>query len=216
MEDEESGPSWKQVGQDIDGMAASNWSGVSVSLSSEGRTLAIGVNGSDRNGENLREVKVYRLEAVYGNDPRWEQLGQDIDGEVADDRSGIDVALSSDGTPRWEQLGQDIDGEVADDRSGIDVALSSDGTTLAVGANGISSNGVSSGHVKVYRIDDTWMGERWKQLGQVITGEAAGDNFGFSISVAADGRTVAVGSPWDDTNGHRSGNVRVFKIERSK
>eukprot|EP00581_Thalassiosira_minuscula_P018933 CAMPEP_0183721078 /NCGR_PEP_ID=MMETSP0737-20130205/13492_1 /TAXON_ID=385413 /ORGANISM="Thalassiosira miniscula, Strain CCMP1093" /LENGTH=828 /DNA_ID=CAMNT_0025951047 /DNA_START=265 /DNA_END=2751 /DNA_ORIENTATION=- len=186
MEEEESGQGWKQVGQDIDGMAASNWSGVSVSLSSEGRTLAIGVNGSDRNGENLGEVKVYRLEAVYGNGPRWEQLGQDIDGEVADDRSGIDVALSS------------------------------DGTTLAVGANGISSNGVSSGHVKVYRTDDNWLGERWKQLGQVITGEAAGDNFGFSISVAADGRTVAVGSPWDDTNGHRSGNVRVFKIERSK
>ena len=35
----------------------------------------------------------------------------------------------------WMQLGQDIDGEAADDQSGYSVSLSSDGTTVAIGAN---------------------------------------------------------------------------------
>ena len=34
----------------------------------------------------------------------------------------------------WSQLGSDIDGEDADDRSGYSVSLSSDGTILAIGA----------------------------------------------------------------------------------
>ena len=33
---------WIQMGQDIDGEAASDWSGSSVSLSSDGNTAAIG------------------------------------------------------------------------------------------------------------------------------------------------------------------------------
>ena len=51
----------------------------------------------------------------------------------------------------WTQIGQDIDGEVADDKSGWSVALSSDGTVVAIGAWSNDGNGNDSGHVRLYR-----------------------------------------------------------------
>ena len=38
------------------------------------------------------------------------------------------------GPVAWSQLGADIDGEAAGDRSGYSVSISSDGTTVAIGA----------------------------------------------------------------------------------
>ena len=53
--------SWKQIGQDIDGEAASDNSGKSVSLSSDGKTVAIGAPYSD-NGEDSGHVRVYQID----------------------------------------------------------------------------------------------------------------------------------------------------------
>ena len=49
---------WKQLGQDIDGEAAGDNSGLYVSLSSDGYTVAIGANENDGNGdcENVHET----------------------------------------------------------------------------------------------------------------------------------------------------------------
>ena len=110
-------------------------------------------------------------------------------------------------------LGQDIDGEAAGDQSGLSVSLSDDGKTLAIGADGNDGNGAGAGHVRVYYIDDT--GSSWKQIGQDIDGESAGDNSGQSVSLSADGRTIAIGSMKNDENGVDSGHVRVFKQDSS-
>ena len=50
----------------------------------------------------------------------------------------------------WKQLGQDIDGEAADDKSGRSVSLSGDGRILAIGANRNAGNSNNSGRVRVY------------------------------------------------------------------
>jgi hypothetical protein len=50
------------------------------------------------------------------------------------------------------------------------------------------------------------------QLGQDIDGEAAGDWSGYSVSLSADGNTVAIGSHSNDDNGDLSGHVRVFVL----
>ncbi len=50
----------------------------------------------------------------------------------------------------WQQIGNDIDGEAADDYSGALVSLSSDGTILAIGAMGNDGNGDRSGHVRCF------------------------------------------------------------------
>ena len=131
---------WEQQGADIDGEAAGDQSGYSVSLSSDGTTVAIGAHGNDGNGSDSGHVRIYAWNSATS---AWEQQGADIDGEAAGDDSGSSVSLSSDGTTvaigatgndgngsdsghvriyawnsatsAWEQQGADIDGEAADD-----------------------------------------------------------------------------------------------------
>ena len=51
--------SWVQLGEDIDGEAASDQSGRSVSLSNDGSIVAVGAYGNDANGDNSGRVRVY-------------------------------------------------------------------------------------------------------------------------------------------------------------
>jgi len=219
------GSTWTQLGLDIDGEAAGDESGWSVSLSSDGSRVAI---GADRNVHGSGHVRIYEWDGST-----WTQLGPDIDGEG---RSGGSVSLSSQGNrvaigavgngnwvghvriyewngSTWTQLGLDIDGEAAGDLSGGSVSLSSDGNRLAIGAyrNDGSSNDYfyNSGHVRVY----DWNGSNWTQLGIDIDGEAAGDESGWSVSLSSDGSRVAIGAPRNDgNNGVASGHVRVYDL----
>ena len=84
---------WSQLGSDIDGEAASDNSGCSVSLSSDGTIVAIGAYSNDGNGSSSGHVRVYQYASST-----WSQLYSDIDGEAASDGSGVAVSLSSDGT----------------------------------------------------------------------------------------------------------------------
>ena len=61
-------------------------SGWSVSLSSDGTTVAIGAHGNDGNGSNSGHVRIYAWNSATS---AWEQQGADIDGEAADDQSGL-------------------------------------------------------------------------------------------------------------------------------
>ncbi len=89
------GSAWTQKGADIDGEAAGDRSGHSVSLSSDGTILAIGATGNDGNGNDAGHVRVYEWNSGTSS---WDQKGADIDGEAAGDKSGRSVSLSSDGT----------------------------------------------------------------------------------------------------------------------
>ena len=230
----------RQIGADIDGEAADDYSGTSVALSSDGQTLVVGaVRNEDNFGSFAGHVRVY---AWSGS--AWSQLGADIDGEgdgsggAAGDQSGYSVALSSDGQTlavgapyndgngfeaghvrvyawngsAWNQLGNDIDGEAQYDESGTSVALSSDGQTLAVGAVRNEDNfGSFAGHVRVY----AWNGSAWSQLGGDIDGEAAGDQSGYSVALSSDGQTLAVGAFFNDGSGADAGHVRVYAWDGS-
>ena len=52
---------WVQNGSDIDGEAANDYFGQSVSLSNDGTIVAIGANGNDGNGTASGHVRVYEL-----------------------------------------------------------------------------------------------------------------------------------------------------------
>eukprot|EP00979_Chaetoceros_neogracilis_P017748 scaffold10270_cov417-Chaetoceros_neogracile.AAC.2 len=196
--------SWIQRGADIDGEAAGDYSGQSVSLSSDGNVVAIGAIENDGNGTESGHVRVYAW-----NSSSWIQRGADIDGEAAGDRSGKSVRLSSDGnvvaisasendgngtesghvrvyawnSPSWIQRGADIDGEAAGDYSGWSVSLSNDGNVVAIGAPLNDGNGTASGHVRVY----AWDSPSWVQRGADIDSEAVGDVSGWSVSLSSDG-----------------------------
>jgi hypothetical protein len=214
--------SWVQRGADIDGEAAFDESGYSISLSADGSIVAIGARGNN----NYRgHIRVYAW-----NGSSWVQRGADIDGEAAGDYSGWSVSLSADGSivaigatgnnnysghvrvyawinSSWVQRGADIDGEAAGDSSGYSVSLSADGSIVAIGATGNTENGTNSGHVRVY----AWNGSSWVQRVADIDGEAAGDSSGSSVSLSADGSIVAIGATSNDGNGSNSGHVRVYE-----
>jgi len=52
---------WTQQGTDIDGEAAGDASGHSVSLSSDGSTVAIGAYQNDGNGTTAGHVRIYKI-----------------------------------------------------------------------------------------------------------------------------------------------------------
>ncbi|MGA1555701.1 MAG: hypothetical protein ACO4AY_06675, partial [Ilumatobacteraceae bacterium] len=108
----------------------------------------------------------------------------------------------------WTQLGADIDGATPDIESGNAVSLSADGTTVAIGAANANDG---TGYVSVLR----WDGTTWTQLGADIDGEAAGDRSGHSVSLSADGTTVAIGAPENDGNGNGAGHVRIHHWDGS-
>jgi len=228
---------WSQLGDDIDGEAENDNSGYSVSLSSDGLTVAVGARGNDAEenfNSNSGHVRVYRL-----NDARseWIILGDDIDGERYYDQSGISVSLSSNGdtvaigsnrqdyfgngldpghvrvyrlneSSEWIKLEDNIDGEACGDNFGSSVSLSSDGNTVAIGAP-TDGNGLRSGSVRVYRYEDLM----WIPLGDdddVLDGEAENDYFGSSVSLSSNGETVAVGA---SGTGNVSGLVWVYELD---
>jgi hypothetical protein len=217
-----------QLGEDVNGEAAEDGSGFSVSLSTNGNRVAIGAPWNNGNGELSGHVRVYTISGTG-----WLQLGNDIDGESADDRSGSAVSLNADGSRlaigaarndgngensghvrvytwsnnRWLQLGNDIIGEAAGDHSGGSVSLNADGNRLAIGAQGNDGNGENSGHVRIYR----WSGTGWLQLGDDIEGRVTGDYFGESVSFSASGDRLAIGSRDDGYPDTSLGQVRVYE-----
>lgn len=51
---------------------------------------------------------------------------------------------------------------------------------------------------------------QWAQFGNSINGQAAGDQFGYSTAISANGNIIAVGANANDSNGNGSGQVRMF------
>jgi len=220
---------WTQLGINIDGGTGINQIfGWSVSLDSGGTKLAIGVPDLIT-GNGPGSVQLYEYTSSS-----WSQLGSDIDGDTVGDWFGTSVSLSADGTivaigaplsssfaghvqvfgytsGGWSQLGSDIDGDTTGDKSGWSVSLDSGGTKLAIGAPYNNGNGFSSGHVRVFEWNSG--GSSWGQLGSDIDGEADSDTFGWSVSLSADGTTVAAGGPQNGGDGAAiiRGHVRVFE-----
>lgn len=216
---------WTKIGQDIDGAAAEDRSGSTLSLSSDGSIVAIGASSNDGNGSQSGHVRVF--ENIDGT---WTKIGQDITGKMPGDGLGWSLDLSSDGnivvvnaggslngpglvrvyeniSNVWTQIGSDIEGEAADDQFGVSVSISSEGTIIAVGGQNNDGNGSNSGHVRVFEnVAGTWI-----QLGQDIDGESIDDQSGSSISLSANGNIVAIGAVANDGNGSNSGHVRIFE-----
>jgi hypothetical protein len=107
---------WVQVGADIDGENDYDESGHSVAMNAVGDTVIIGALNNAGNGNNSGQARVFTL---------------------------------TDGA--WVQVGDDIDGENADDNSGSSVAMNSSGYAVIIGAPYNDGNGDGSGHARVFR-----------------------------------------------------------------
>lgn len=219
---------WIQLAANLGGEAADDQFGHSLSLSANGIFLAVGAPGNDENAIDAGQVKVFQ----YFNGA-WEQVGDDLLGEAANDQFGSSVSISANGNrvavgaPNnggngiqsghvrvfqnvgglWIQTGQDLDGEAENDLSGSAISLSGDGNKLSIGAPGNDGNGADAGHVRVYGyLDSTWV-----QIGDDIDAGVAADASGFAVSLSYNGNKVAIGAEGSLGGGTANGYVKVYQ-----
>lgn len=180
------------IGSILKGQKMIEGFGRSVELSENGRTLAVlSANGG---------VSVYKWEASG-----WTMLGEKLSGftgvpSISISSDGLTIAASSlagqskvfdwNGQ-KWHQRGDTfID-------LGREIKISPDGTTIAISEpfkpNSFSAeNGYMSGYLRVFQ----WQTDKWVQLGEVLSGAKAYQNFGISIDLSEDGSLMAVGSAY--------------------
>jgi hypothetical protein len=199
------GSSWIQQGADIDGEAAGDLNGYSVSLNDDGNTLAIGAIYNDGNGSNSGHVRVYFWNGSLNGNGNILAIGATFNDNIGGTDAGHTRVYSWNGSS-WTQLGNDINGETNNNYAGNSVSLSSDGNVLAIAADSNNGNGMFSGHVRVY----VWNGSSWIQRGNDIDSENALDLSGWDISLNSDGNLLAIGAIYNDGNGSNSGHVRVY------
>lgn len=209
-----SGTSWSQQAGPLVGAVFAPGSasqGESVALSADGNTLAVG--GPDYNLDQGGVWIFRRSGTTWSPEPNMPLVNM-ISAEGQS--QGFSVALSADGNTlaagsitydpagigatfvwifsgnSWSQ--QTLSplvgtGAVAPSFQGFSVALSDDGDTLAVGGS-LDKDGVGA----------TWIftrsGSSWSQQGEGLIGAGVAKAFqGFSVSLSADGNTLAVGGP---------------------
>jgi uncharacterized protein YjdB len=228
------GSSWSQLGLDISGTQVNEYSGLSVSMSADGTIIAIGSQLYDKAGGTTNANTDEGRTRIYKyNGTSWSQLGLDVSGTQVNEQSGTSVSLSADGMTVaigsyyydtaltdvgrtriyryngsvWAQLGSDISGNQAFENSGYSVSLSADGTTVAIGSRTYNVTGADEGRTRIYRYNGT----SWGQLGLDISGTQVNEQSGWSVSLSADGTTVAMGARYYDTALADVGRTRVYR-----
>ena len=162
--------------------------GISVSLSDDGNTLAVGAHEEDSTAKGIDGAQHNNSTANSGAVYVFTRSGDDWSQQAY-------IKASNTGT---------------DDQFGFSVSLSGDGNTLAVGAREEDSNakGVDSdqsnnslsdsGAVYVFTRSGTGT---WSQHAYIkASNTGAGDQFGFAVSLSDDGNSLAVGARHEDSN----------------
>lgn len=215
---------WSPVGTQINGTAAQDQSGFSISLNGTGTIVAVGAPYNDGNGTDSGHARVF--ENSGGN---WTQLGTDIIGGTGDNL-GYSLALNAAGnrlvvgsphdTPNgnlsgsaavydyvagnWVQVGATINSAYILEETGISVDISDDGSIIALGSLK-DNNSSMGGSARVYVNN----GGNWTLMGSPILGSVTGEQLGRNISLSGDGLTIALGSPYYNSS---MGYVRVFRF----
>ena len=127
---------------------------------------------------------------------------------------GLDVRAYSwsDAIGGWEPRGSNIHELFDTERSGYFISLSRDASRIAMGDPGSRyGDRQAAGQVQVVEFD----GNHWVQIVDDIWGEAAGDQFGYAVSISGDGQRVAVSAPYNRGSGLELGRVKVYEIQES-
>lgn len=219
---------WTQIGQDLTGNLPYDFFGRSISMSSDGNTIAVGISGDDTSAISAGLVKVYQLTGGV-----WTQIGQDILGSASGNELGTAVSLSGDGTilavgePNsdsngtdaglvrvfeyignvWTQVGQDLIGEWHSNDSGAKIDLSNDGTIIAIASPGNIGDSVKFGQVEIYQN----IAGTWTQMGQDLQAFTTFQGIPMEIDLSQDGMTVAIGCPYNNPIAYNSGEIFIYK-----
>jgi len=224
---------WQQHEQDkllaSDG-AGGDFFGHSVSIS--GNTAIIGAYYDDDNGLDSGSVYVFALDEATCS--QWEQVDKLTASDGAyTDRFGYSVSIGVDtaivGAFQDDDNGSNSgsayifrrDGESwneqakltpsdGNDSDYFGYSVSVSGDYAIVGAYQDDDKGSNSGSAYIFYYNGT----SWMQQAKLTAEDgAAGDNFGYSVSISGD-YSIA-GAPSDDDKGNGSGSVYIFKRDGS-
>ncbi len=171
--------------------------GTSVALSADGNTLAVGAKYESSNATGINGIQTDNSATSSGAVYVFTRFFASI--------PGVPGSI-----PSWNQQAYvKASNTAARDWFGSSVALSADGNTLAVGAHNESSNATgiggiqtdnsasNSGAVYVYaRSVGAWNQQAYVKASNTGTE----DYFGYSVALAGDGNTLAVGAWGEDSN----------------
>ena len=229
---DEDSSDYDELGEAIVGEAAGSNFGHSVSIAADGETLVIGAPSDSSYVRDSGKAMIYRFDDTTES---WKPLGQELHGGDANAKFGWSVALSGNGSIlaisapfsgsddsgyvtvyrfakdelSWIKLGENISG-LRGEQEGDSIDLSTDGNVLVIGTKNNQDNGYKSGRAVVYRWDEAI--EDYNQMGNYVTGQTHGDEFGASVALSLDGLLLAVGT---GTRPTRSGYVQVYKLENA-
>ena len=225
---------WLPHGSVVMGPALDEAAGYSISLSHNGRIIAIGSpKASNPIGAPFSgKTSVYSFTGIG-----WMKVSE-IFGDAASDIDGTSVALSGDGKVlvvggkgrdenslsnvgycrifEWKDtpfgFSYSLIGEIAEERIGYFVAISPDGNVVSCGGVNGNLNGVANtGTVRVFNRGTLQESTIWPRGDTISTWEAS--SFGSSIALSSDGRYLVVGAPaWSGSSGDLNGAVQVFNF----
>jgi hypothetical protein len=229
---------WGEVKKLLPGDGAgSDHFGGSVSIS--GDTAIVAANGDDDNGSGSGSAYIFSRD--QGGADNWGQVKKLLPGDgAADDYFGHSVSISGDtaivgaygdddngsgsgsayiftrdqgGADNWGQVKKLLPGDGA---AGVwfGASVSISGDTAIVGARWDDDNGSSSGSAYIFSHDQGGA-DNWGEVKKLLASDgAAGDEFGYSVSISGD--TAIVGAMWDDDNGNNSGSAYVYRQVTTK
>lgn len=191
------------------------------SVSIDGDTAVVGALGYGSTGGAFvytRSAGVWNLQKTLTPGITSSNYGQTV--AVSGDLVAVGAPLSDNpsnsgsvfvytrGGGAWPQLSQLFASDAEhDDQLGSSLALA--GTTVLAGAPKDNEKGISAGAAYAFTYD----GSTWSEHKLTAADAAAGDQFGHAVAItdsALAGRTLLIGSPYDDDLGTESGSAYLF------
>jgi type IX secretion system substrate protein len=201
---------WIQMGDDLD--KNGRYFGYTISLNDSGNVVVISAIHNDSGAPLGGQVTVFEFK-----DNKWEQKGQDINGDTYYGYLGTSTSINGEGNiialnnngfikifkygnNKWSQIGDDIDGN--DKYTNID--LSKDGLTIAFGMGSDQVYNYDGGQTIVYKFNGT----EWEQLGQTFYNHS-----GRIAKINGDGNIIATaGTAGIDEEGQTFFNPKVYSL----
>jgi len=201
---------WREKGLTVLGMNESR-TGYATSMSGDGNTICVG----EIWWKDSEDVQRGRARCFKWSKDKWVRKGGDIIGNVESGQMGYSLFLSHDGNRvaagdryggesdqgsvsvfqmngnNWSMMGTEQISSEEGDQGGFKVTLNARGDVLAWIARGHDND--ESNNVGIVRVAH-WAESEWKQLGEDLMGDTAGDFFGESVTLSDGGTIIAASS----------------------
>lgn len=217
------------------GTGAGDLFGSSVDINYTGTRIAVGTTNEDDGGSDSGMVRIYEYNS--GTD-KWEQLGQDINGDSANDRFGYRLELNktgsrvaiatreggyakvyeyNSGTSQWDLMGSNnVWNSGNTDRGKFSINTDKSGNRNRFVSLNDDGDVLAVGHsvdnsVNVYQWDGS---ANWTKVGSTLDNSlgsvSTDDGFGASGQLSKNGDYLIVGSIFADTGGTDAGQFAIY------